>query len=318
MRTMAVCSAARLTVGGTQVIEEARIRPGHGFRPIHSILYYAQRVAAPVFRDVGATCLAAGRRLFHPAPSDSDGTGRAIATAIKASGYSLLGPVLTGKQVAEARAWLATRKVFNVARPGAPFAIEEKPQDVNIAGYGVEDIVSCPHLLELMNRPAILSAVGAYLGCAPTIAAITLSWSFLGKSLGENGQRFHRDPDDWRFVKLLTYLTDVDAGSGCHMFITGTHRQAGTLRAPCLSDEEAANRYSDRIRELTGPGGFGFLVDTYGWHKGAVPSARPRLLLTVQYSILPVYRFVPKPVSRSGIGTAIPAVDPWINRLIVC
>ena len=300
------------------MIEKANLSPGPGFRPMRSILYYAQRVAAPVLRNAGATCLAAGRRLLHPAPPDSDGKGRVIAEEIKAGGYSLLGPVLTASQVAEARAWLATRKVFNMKRPGAPFALEEKPSDVKIACYGVADIVGCPHLLELMNRPAILSAVGAYLGCAPTISAITLRWSFPGKSLGENVQRFHRDPDDWRFVKLLVYLTDVDGGTGPHIFITGTHTQPGTLRAPLLSDEEAARRYGDRIREETGPAGFGFIVDTYGWHKGGVPAERPRLLLTVQYSILPCYLFIPRPVSRSAIGTAVPAVDPWINRLIVC
>lgn len=300
------------------MIEKARLSPGPGFRPLRAALYYAQRVAAPVLRDAGANCLAAARRVTRPAPPDRDGRGAVVARELKDVGCASLGQVLDATQVAEARAWLAKCKVFDMVRPGTPFALEDRPDGLRIACYGVEDIVGCPHLLELMNRPAILSAVGAYLGCAPTIAAITLRWSFPSSGLGQNIQRFHRDPDDWRFLKLLTYLTDVDAGSGPHVFITGSHREAGTLRSNLLPDAEAAKRYGGKIHEAFGSAGFGFLADTYGWHKGGVPTDRPRLLLTVQYSILPVYVFLPKPVARSGIRTQLPALDPWINRLIVC
>ena len=299
------------------MIEKANLSPGRGFQLKRALLYYAQRAAAPVAREAGARALASVIRLKHPPCADADGRARAVARELEAEGCSDLGQLLTPAQVADAVSWLAKRRVHDLAHTERTYDANAVPPEVGIACFSVSDILACPHLLELMNRPSILGAVSAYLGCAPTIAAITLRWSYPHATRAVNVQRFHRDPDDWRFVKLFVYLTEVDEAAGPHVFITRTHKERGSARATLLDDAQAMERYGARIHAQTGDPGSGFLADTFGWHKGGVPRTRARLMLSVQYSILPVYLFLPRPVSRTTLAPCGNGYDAWVNRLIM-
>jgi hypothetical protein len=73
---------------------------------------------------------------------------------------------------------------------------------------------------------------------------------------------FHRDVDDFSFVKFFFYLTNVGASDGPHVCVLGSHR-----RAPVLSwrDRLTLRRYTDE--------------DTTCVHKGTTPTGNPRLLL---------------------------------------
>ena len=52
------------------------------------------------------------------------------------------------------------------------------------------------------------------------------------------------------------------------------------------SDDEIINFFDKtKITELTGPSGFCFLADTFGLHKGMIPTESPRLLLQIIYSL---------------------------------
>jgi len=63
---------------------------------------------------------------------------------------------------------------------------------------------------------------------------------------------------------------------------------------------------------VTGAAGTAFAIDTRGIHKGVPPLARPRLILCIQYSLLPCLIYEYAPVLRAGA-----TVDRYINRLIV-
>lgn len=127
-------------------------------------------------------------------------------------------------------------------------------------------------------------------------------------------QAFHRDADDWRFIKVFMYLTDVDEGSGPHVYVRGTHLEPCGLRLKDYADEEILQSYgSERLISVTGPAGTAFTVNTHGIHKGTLPSARPRLLLQIQYSLLPVYLYQYRPIHNERAG----AVDPYVNRLFL-
>jgi hypothetical protein len=181
-----------------------------------------------------------------------------------------------------------------------------------MADHRPEDVLACPHVLELANRPALLRLAARYLGCAPTLSALRLRWSFPGRWAGTGLQAFHRDLDDWRFVKLFVYLTDVDAGSGPYVQVAGTHLTRGSLRARSWSDAEVERAHgAGRVASFLGAAGAGLAADSYGLHKGAVPRDRPRLQL--QYSLLPVYawRYEPRPYH----GPLRP--DPYVNRLFL-
>jgi hypothetical protein len=70
---------------------------------------------------------------------------------------------------------------------------------------------------------------------------------------------------------------------------------------------------ADKITSITGPAGFGFAVNTHGIHKGMLPSHRPRLLLQIQYSLLPVYMYRYHPV----VSQRAVSLDGYINRLFL-
>ena len=64
---------------------------------------------------------------------------------------------------------------------------------------------------------------------------------------------------------------------------------------------------------VQGQRGTCFMVDTWGVHKGSVPLAQPRVILQVQYSILPVLKFDYQPVS---LASTIP-FNCFSNRLLI-
>ena len=65
---------------------------------------------------------------------------------------------------------------------------------------------------------------------------------------------------------------------------------------------------------MTGGAGFCFAVATAGVHKGSEPTVGRRLMLQLQYSLLPCFAYEYKPVALDGtVG-----IDAYVNRLMVC
>jgi hypothetical protein len=91
-------------------------------------------------------------------------------------------------------------------------------------------------------------------------------------------------------LKFFFYMTNVDEGSGPHIFARGTHR--GRLLKHQLSltvgrplDEIAEVYGADRILHVTGPAGTGFAEDPFGYHAGSLSKTTPRLLLEIGFGI---------------------------------
>ena len=178
----------------------------------------------------------------------------------------------------------------------------------------MDRVLACPSVLDLVNHPAVLRLAARYLGCTATLSSLGIRWSFPARAGAVDTQLFHRDPDDWRFLKLFVYLTDVDADAGPHVFVAGSHRTAGRLRARPYETDEIERRYGrDALLTLTGPRGTSFVADTYGIHRGAVPLARPRLILQAQYSLLPVFSLLYRPMPAEPR----PGLDPYVSRLLI-
>jgi hypothetical protein len=126
-------------------------------------------------------------------------------------------------------------------------------------------------------------------------------------------QAFHRDSEDWRYLKVLVYLTDVDDGAGPHVYLHGSHLTQAPMRLRFYSDSEITGAHSaDMLLTAIGTRGFCFAVDTAGIHKGTAPSLQPRLMLQIQYSLLPsyAYRYAPEQLSRTaGAGPVCQSPD---------
>lgn len=299
------------------MIETARLTPGPGFSPINSILYYGMRLLPYAWSRRSVAYMAA-RCIdwLHPGSTvnsnqDSRTPIPSILTALQQQGWVCLEPLLSPLQITEIQTFLAEKKVISGDRS---FLASEAPDDVLWAGYSLIDILSCPHVISLMNNAEVLRIARAYLGCSPTISGIGLNWSFPSSGQVVDVQCFHRDPDDWRFFKLFVYLTDVDDHSGPHEFIAGSHRSSGRIFSKPYTEEEVERVYGHkRIIKIVGPKGTTFVADTWGVHRGQVPTTQPRLLLQVQYSILPIlkYNYRPVPIPNAEL------FDRYTNRLLV-
>ncbi|MBV8704846.1 MAG: hypothetical protein JO118_14170 [Acetobacteraceae bacterium] len=307
------------------MLEYARLSPGPGFRPGRAALYFSQRLLPyPGLRRLVSRAIAAGVNLRHRAAGSPDtpaapqgvtGQEPGVLAALARDGFALTDPLLTAPMLAESVAFLRGQEAIGPDR--RRFRVEDRPAGTTMASYPLETVLGCPHVLALASDPRVLRVVTAYLGCRPTLSSIGIRWSF--PAAGERAagvQRFHRDPDDWRFLKLFVYLTDVDAGSGPHEFVAGSHRTAGRVLERPYAMEEIEPRYGPQsVRRIEGPRGTSFFADTYGIHRGAVPTTGARLILQLQYSLLPVFAFLYRPVPAAtvpGLG-----IDRYVSRLLV-
>lgn len=280
------------------MISYARLTPGKGWRPLRALLYYAYRVgAASPLAQTLTRMISRAISLRHPVrePLKDD----ALLEQLRRDGYAIVPPLLSDDHVEEMLGYLAQREPIGNA---------------SLGNYGLADVVNCPHVMQIANHPRLLAIASSYLGCKPTISTIGLRWSYPSERKA-GVQSFHRDPDDWKMVKFFTYLTDVDEGTGPHVFVAGSHREKSPFFAGRYSDQDIAAKYGENnLITIDGPRGTMFLADTAGVHKGAPAVDGPRLLFEVGYTLLPCYAMEYQPET---VAEPLSGHDRYINRLIV-
>ncbi|MCO6419196.1 hypothetical protein JYK14_23980 [Siccirubricoccus sp. KC 17139] len=293
----------------------AVLRPGRGFRPGPALLYFAQRLVVwpparrLVRRGLAGWISRAYPELF-PKHAEPPAQGGAREAALRRDGIVAMESLVPEAGAKAMAAYFAGQEVVVAGRTMPLGAV---PAGTAVAPYPLATVLACPGLVALINHPAVLRLAAAYLGCAPTLSSLGVRWALPAPGGGTDIQRFHRDPDDWHSVKLFVYLTEVDAGAGPHVYIRGSHRTAGGLRARPFGSGEAEARFgAANVLAVTGPAGTSFMADVHGVHRGAVPTGRPRLMLQAQYSLLPVYAFRYEPLPTPP---PLP-VDPYVNRLL--
>jgi hypothetical protein len=239
---------------------------------------------------------------------------------LRNSGITMLGELLTPQACDELRHYFREREVHDPYRAGSPSFLPDSPlrhPDAHIAHHMPEDVLRAPHLLALANDSRILAVVSDFLGCKPTIGYLAAWWSYHTPGGAQQAEFFHRDVDDWKFVKLFVYLTDVGADSGPHVYVrhsSGRDRLAEIRR---FTDDEVRSAFgAENVLTITAAAGQGFLEDTFGIHKGRPVVKGTRLIFQAVYGISPLPYGPKAPVlSRGDLG--MPALDPWINRIYV-
>ncbi len=223
-------------------------------------------------------------------------------------GYIKLAPILSEMQCQEIRSYLLTCPLLDTKGSGKTFLLDDVPEDCQIGDYPLSTVVNCPNVMELANHPDILGLAFEYLGFMPVITGMSLRWTFPHSNTPDKVQRFHRDCE-MGSIKLMVYLTDVDAESGPHTFATGTHLDRMPVRLQSFSDNQVGGEH----KAILGSVGTTFFIDTRGLHKGSIPTAKPRLMLGVQYSLLPCPLFKYEPVPYTGSLK----LQTYVNRLMI-
>ena len=260
-------------------------------------------------REIGKAMTRFVPQFDFPRPMEAAGG----ANDLRRTGFHVLGSCLSATELADVRARLKNGRLYDSQSLAyqeqlidkTHFTLGEKPAGVFLANYEFETVIACAPLLRLACSARIVAAVESYIGCTPTISAFAIWHSFPGQ-VDAPAEIFHRDRDDFSFVKLFVYLSDVDADAGPHEFIQFSH-DADTLKAwleanrvnlnlPSLFEGNSRNLSTPELKKIlgrivvttTGPAGFGFLEDTYGLHRGTRPNAASRLIFSVTYTGLPL------------------------------
>lgn len=243
------------------------------------------------------------------------GAGAAVSQLLDRGYTDPLG-LLTAAQTQEIHDYFLAQAYRDPYRPQlGQFRYPETPgPESNQAYYDLDVVLNAPHLLDLINHPIILAATERILGCKPTIDNLACWWYFAGRSVEKGFQRYHRDYDTPRFVKLFLYLTDTDAESGAQRYVVGSQRSNKLMLLRYIDDDEVQAQYGpEAVHAICGPSGTCFLVDTFAVHKGGLPSTRPRLVFSAQYNLWGS-PFAPK------VPVRMPAADQYdrfINRKVI-
>lgn len=291
------------------------VRRGSRLARLKLFGYYVQRACTSRrLRRLATRALIAGLNVLHGPPARAmrpAGDDHAALEGMRASGYLRLGELLSADQCAQALAYLRHQHMIPARRDGRPFQIDAVPPGCRVGDYPLESLIHCPHVMEIANDPHVLRLATGYLGYTPTISLMGLRWTFPGDGRPDGLLDFHRDSEPGS-IKLMVYLTDVDLESGPHSYVPGTHRDRMPVRLRHYSDAEVKRKHGQRI-DVTGPAGTAFFIDNRGIHKGMLPVRTARLMLIVQYSLLPclVYDYAPVPYPGHA------RFDAHVNRLML-
>ena len=242
----------------------------------------------------------------------------AAANALRSSGIFLLGELLSRQSCEELQHYFGNLEVYDPYRSGTPHFLPDSTNrhpDAHIAHHLPEDVLRAPSLVALANDPRIINIVSEFLGCKPTIGYLAAWWSYHTPKGAQQAEFFHRDVDDWKFVKLFVYLTDVEAYSGPHVYVQHSSVSNKLTEIRRFTDVEVESAFgANNLLTMKAAAGQGFLEDTFGIHKGQPVVKGTRLIFQVVYGLssLP---YGPKMPVMTRIELEQPYLDSWINRV---
>jgi hypothetical protein len=284
--------------------------------PPSNMLFFLQRKVMKPSSRQRISKLIAGR-LQRAVPRAFSSANEGYAQSLDIEGFVMLPNLLSPTQIQDVFAYLGDKQCTDRWKPeSGQFDIAKAPANCHTADYDQSTVVKCPHLLEAANNPLVLDIVSKLLRCKPTLSSMGLWWSLSGHDAPEQAENFHRDVDEWHFIKFFVYLTDVTEDSGPHVFVKGSQREAKLLPIRRYTDTEIESTFGpDRVIRFTGPAGTNFLENTFGFHKGQMAKSANRLVFQSQYSLLPIHLYKYNPIQiEPARGSGF---DPYINRLYV-
>lgn len=281
------------------------IRSHHGW-----LAFFVLGRVLPVRRLVAAS-KARRARLAAPAGAACHGvlTGPPVAEAVAALHRDGLCPGLrlSPEFVAAVHAYVQGRPCYGGLDWSTPFrpddraAIERRTGQSLVVGHFPDNDRECAAIGRLIRHPWLHAVASGYFGSPAVILDVRLWWSFPSSApsraaLKLAGQdTFHFDMTDWKQLKFFFYLTEVGERTGPHRFVRGSHSRRPLSHQVSAftskTDAEIAAAYGPAVIEtLTGPAGFGFAEDPFGFHTGAAVREGQRLCLEVSFGITGMLR----------------------------
>lgn len=239
--------------------------------------------------------------------------------SLRTDGFLPLGELLSREQCDELVTYFRSKYVVDFYRPELKEFLPDDPgrhPHTSTGQHDELDVIRAPYLIGLANDPSILRVLEGYFHCKPTISKISAWWSFPTGLGAQQAENFHRDVDDWRFVKLFVYLTDVDHETGPHMFVRWSPSEDRLNEIRRFTDQEVFREFESQfIITIKGRAGTGFLENTFGLHRGYPVEKGKRLLFQVIYSLVPLPYGPKYPILQRTMIDQGTKFDSWINRV---
>lgn len=133
-----------------------------------------------------------------------DPSNKLKSLELNQNGISFFPNFINNAQIDDIKNYCDEKLFYDRTRPeNGSFLIKNAPANCHVAALTQNYIIACPHILDIANEPNILEIVSNQFTCKPTISNISIWWSLPGHSQPENAEFFHRDVDDWHFIKLF-------------------------------------------------------------------------------------------------------------------
>lgn len=249
------------------------------FQPVRTLAAFGARapredVRSPLFPDASASQLSA----------DLKRDGIAFHLTLPADALE------------EIQAWAKATPCYGNIRPEWGFGARDRAAAEAKAGtrftvghyFNTSD---CPAIQRLVDDPLLAEIARSYVGPRAKYLSTHMWWSYANDvsdaDRNSYAQQYHFDLDDYRFMKFFFYLSDVDLDSGPHTYMRGTHiakKMKDLFPLRRFTDQEVHDQWGQhREVKVTGAAGSGFIVDTFGLHKGTPPRTRDRLVVELEW-----------------------------------
>ena len=275
--------------------------------------YFQRRFMRPRLRQWVTSRIATSRAEPAPGPPDPR------AEALRDVGLVNLGPLLTPQQCEEIRRYFQQKDVLDHYRPDwPPFSPdgEGRHPACHVAAHLDPDVIAAPYLLALANDPRIIDMLHHYFGCRPVISFLTAWWSYPTGEGPQQAESFHRDVDDWSFIKLFVYLTDVGAESGPHVYVRSSAGSTSLDEIKRYPDEEVFEAFGRQsVAVQIAKAGSAFIENTFGLHKGTPVERGTRLMFQAVYSLNPLPYGPRRPIAPFDDHLAGDAAARRLNRV---
>ena len=241
---------------------------------------------------------------------------RAVAD-LRARGWWLMPRHLAAEDIAEIRRFAFSTPAF-ATRFDERITIDEAqpPQDHSRYEWRMSELIKLPAVQRLLRDGAFHQIAQSYIGCRPILTSVTL-WLDPVFDGPAPAHVYHFDNDGPGFLKFFIYLSDVDAESGAHTYIQGSHshHKPEAFHVSQRYERDDLRRYYGADNEIVfaAPAGTILVEDTTGFHRGMDPIHGYRLLLQLQYSAIDIphaeefFSRVPK-VEIPGLAPGIAAI----------
>jgi len=252
-----------------------------------------------------------------PSPRLDRAATAAASARLRARGWDILPFRLPPEDVAELKAFAFSTPAY-VNSPDEQIRLEEAriPEDQPRYIWRISDLLRTRAVRTLLADSALAGLAQDYLGCRPLLTSVVmfLDPAYRGRY---DAHVYHYDNDGPGFLKYFIYLNAVDADTGAHSFIQGTHvriKPAQFARGRRYDRDDLLRHYgAENEMVFAGPEGMILAEDTAGFHKGTTPQRGYRLLLQLQFAMLdiPHVEELAAPIEKLTIA----GLDPDLRRI---